>query len=155
MQRLRSEWRLCSVGVVLLVVGVVLLVAAFVAAALFHPADAPVEDATVRIGNFGLPSPSLTVKARSKAVDNDDRYAFAFNEPGSYQRFCSPHLHMTGAIGQWMVDLAGLTTASNVAILVHGVLFSLRSSHKLDTRLDTPPISPRHHPVFYPLHPFW
>jgi hypothetical protein len=29
----------------------------------------------------------------------------------------------------------------------HGVSLSLRGSGRLDTRLDTPPISYRHHPV--------
>ena len=50
-------------------------------------------------------------------------------------------------IRQWIVDLVGLTKADNVAILVHGVSLSLRGSGRLDTRLDTPPISFRHHPV--------
>src|ERR1019366_7099229 len=50
-------------------------------------------------------------------------------------------------IRQWIVDLVGLTQWDNVAILVHGVSLSLRGSGRLDTRLDTPPISFRHHPV--------
>src|SRR6202035_1292003 len=48
---------------------------------------------------------------------------------------------------QWIVDLVGMTKRDNVASLVHGVSLSLRGSGRLDTRLDTPPISFRHHPV--------
>ncbi|MGY3079420.1 hypothetical protein ACVWZZ_005828 [Bradyrhizobium sp. LM6.10] len=50
-------------------------------------------------------------------------------------------------IGQWIIDLAGLTKRDNVASLVHGVSLSLRGSGRLDTRLDTPPILFRHHPL--------
>ena len=50
-------------------------------------------------------------------------------------------------IRQWIVNLVGLTQWHNVAILVHGVSLSSRGSGRLDTRLDTPPISFRHHPV--------
>jgi hypothetical protein len=50
-------------------------------------------------------------------------------------------------IRQWIVDLVGLTQWDNVAILIHGVSLSSRGSGRLDTRLDTPPISFRHHPV--------
>jgi hypothetical protein len=45
------------------------------------------------------------------------------------------------------VDLVGLTKGNNIASLVHGVSLSLRGSGRLDTRLDTPPISGRHHPL--------
>jgi hypothetical protein len=48
---------------------------------------------------------------------------------------------------QWIVDFVGLTQWDNVAMLVHGVSLSSRGSSRLDTRLDTPPISFRHHPV--------
>jgi hypothetical protein len=41
-------------------------------------------------------------------------------------------------IGQWIVDLVGLTKGNNIASLVHGVSLSLRGSGRLDTRLDTP-----------------
>src|SRR6266567_613126 len=51
-------------------------------------------------------------------------------------------------IGQWIVNLVGLTQRDNLAILVHGVSLSSRGSGRLETRLDTPPISPRHHPLF-------
>jgi len=50
-------------------------------------------------------------------------------------------------IGQWIVDLVGLTKGNNIASLVHGASLSLRGSGRLDTRLDTPPISGRHHPL--------
>src|SRR5450830_1824371 len=49
-------------------------------------------------------------------------------------------------IGQWIIDLVGVTKTNNIANLVHGVSLSLRGSGRLDTRLDTPPISLRHHP---------
>src|ERR1700756_5243644 len=50
-------------------------------------------------------------------------------------------------IRQWIVDLVGMAQWDNVAILVHGVSLSSSGSGKLHTRLDTPPISFRHHPV--------
>src|ERR1039458_622421 len=50
-------------------------------------------------------------------------------------------------IRQGIVDLVGLTKPDNTAILFHGVSLSLRGSGRLNTRLDTPPISYRHHPV--------
>jgi hypothetical protein len=50
-------------------------------------------------------------------------------------------------IRQGIVDLVRLTKPNNTAILIHGVSLSLRGSGRLDTRLDTPPISHRHHPV--------
>src|ERR1019366_4610038 len=49
-------------------------------------------------------------------------------------------------IGQWIIDLVGVTKTDNIAILIHGVSLSLRGSGRLDPRLDTPPISLRHHP---------
>src|ERR1039458_7672022 len=50
-------------------------------------------------------------------------------------------------ICQGIVDIVRLTKPDNTAILIHGVSLSLRGSGRLDTRLDTPPISYRHHPV--------
>jgi hypothetical protein len=68
-----------------------------------------------------------------------------------------PDLRCTREPGQWrrsalwagfgLKDPVGLTQGDNVAILVHGVSLSSRGSGRLDTRLDTPPISFRHHPV--------
>src|ERR1017187_3334635 len=49
-------------------------------------------------------------------------------------------------IGQWIIDLVGVTKTNNIAILIHGVSLSLRGSGRLDTRPATPPISLRHHP---------
>ena len=49
--------------------------------------------------------------------------------------------------GQGIIDLVRLTKPDNTAILFHGVSLSLRGSGRLDTRLDTPPILYRHHPV--------
>ena len=48
---------------------------------------------------------------------------------------------------QGIIDLVRLTKPDNAAIVFHGVSLSLRGSGRLDTRLDTPPISHRHHPV--------
>src|ERR1039458_6084808 len=63
----------------------------------------------------------------------------------------SPRKQLPGAgskdICQGIVDLVRLTKPDNTAILIHGVSLSLRGSGRLDTRLDTPPISYRHHPV--------
>ncbi|WP_210252278.1 hypothetical protein, partial [Microvirga tunisiensis] len=50
-------------------------------------------------------------------------------------------------IGQGIVNRVGLTKADNVGSLVRGVSLSRRGSGRLDTRLDTPPFSHRHHPV--------
>jgi hypothetical protein len=44
-----------------------------------------------------------------------------------------------------------VTKTNNIAILIHGVSLSLRGSGRLDTRLDTPPISLRHHLERFPL----
>jgi amicyanin len=100
--------------------GAALLVAALVAATLFAGA-ARAEDPTVKIHDFAFSPPSLTVKAgttvtwrnkddiphtvasstrlfKSKALDTDDSYSFTFNEPGSYEYFCTLHPHMTAKI---------------------------------------------------------
>jgi amicyanin len=115
MQNLRPKRRPRSLDAVF-------LVAAVVAATLFLPAGAArAEDAAVQIDDFAFSPPGLTVKAgttvtwrnkddiphtiassarlfKSKALDTDDSYSFTFNEPGSYQYFCSLHPHMTGKI---------------------------------------------------------
>jgi amicyanin len=101
--------------------GAVLLVAACFAATLFLPRGTLAGDAAVQIDDFAFSPPSLTVKAgttvtwrnkddiphtvasrtrafKSKALDTDHSFSFTFNEPGSYQYFCSLHPHMTGTI---------------------------------------------------------
>jgi hypothetical protein len=50
-------------------------------------------------------------------------------------------------IRQGIIDRIGLTQAQNIGSLVHGVSLSRRGSGRLDTRLDTPPFSNRHHPL--------
>jgi hypothetical protein len=54
---------------------------------------------------------------------------------------------VTQDIRQGIVNLTGLTKANNADSLVHGVSLSLRGSGRLNTRLDTPHSSNRHHPV--------
>src|SRR6202171_3762838 len=58
-------------------------------------------------------------------------------------------------IGQGIIDLVGVTKTNNIAILIHGVSLSLRGSGRLDPRLDTPPISLRHHPGSSLAHGGW
>ena len=77
---------------------------------------------TVSIDNFTFTPPTLTVKAgttvtwtnkddiphgigsstnafaKSKALDTDDSYSFAFTTPGTYKYFCYLHPHMVGSI---------------------------------------------------------
>jgi len=76
----------------------------------------------VSIDNFTFTPQTLTVKAgttvtwnnkddiphgiaadknafpRSKALDTDDKFAFTFTTPGTYNYFCYVHPHMTGTI---------------------------------------------------------
>jgi amicyanin len=35
---------------------------------------------------------------RSKAMDTEERFSFKFNEPGTYEYFCSLHPHMQGKV---------------------------------------------------------
>src|SRR6266567_810544 len=95
---------------------------AVLAAALFFFASAAMAaDTTVKIDNFTFNPPRLVVKAgttvtwdnaddiphtvvasgkafRSKTLDTEDKYAFTFTTPGTYEYFCSLHPHMTGSI---------------------------------------------------------
>jgi len=41
---------------------------------------------------------SSTKFFKSKALDTKDKFSFTFTTPGTYEYFCSLHLHMTGAI---------------------------------------------------------
>jgi plastocyanin len=80
------------------------------------------ENLEVKIDNFTFVPQSLTVKAgttvtwvneddiphgivtsntktfRSKVMDTDEKYAFTFTTPGTYEYFCYLHPHMTGTI---------------------------------------------------------
>ena len=79
------------------------------------------DNATVKIDNFTFTPKSMTVKVgttvtwtneddiphtvtsatkqfKSKALDTDDKFAFTFTTPGTYEYFCSLHPHMTGTI---------------------------------------------------------
>ena len=95
--------------------------AVLAAALVFSPLPALAADAAVKIDNFTFDPPRLVVKSgttvtwqnnddiphtvvasgkafRSKTLDTDDKYAFTFTTPGSYEYFCSLHPHMTGSI---------------------------------------------------------
>jgi plastocyanin len=101
--------------------GAAFLVAALAATTLLSSGTARAEDAMVKISDFQFAPARLTVKAgttvtwrnnddiphtvtsttrafKSKALDTDDAFAFAFTEPGSYAYVCSLHPHMTGTI---------------------------------------------------------
>jgi len=79
------------------------------------------EEAQVKIDNFTFNPPALKVKAgtvvtwtneddiphsvvaasrafKSRALDTDEKYSFAFTTPGSYEYFCSLHPHMKATI---------------------------------------------------------
>jgi len=51
-------------------------------------------------------------------------------------------------LGQGVVNLTRLTQPDDSGRTLHGVSLSLRGSGRLDTRLDTPPLLPRRHPIF-------
>jgi amicyanin len=94
---------------------------ALAAALFFSSVPALAADAAVKIDNFTFDPPRLVVKAgttvtwqndddiphtvvasgkafRSKTLDTEDKYAFTFTAPGTYEYFCSLHPHMTGSI---------------------------------------------------------
>jgi Flp pilus assembly protein TadG len=62
-----------------------------------------------------------------------------------------PGEQVSGSIAQnfcqWIVNRRRLAEGQDVGSLVHGVSLSSRGSGRLDTRLDTPPLSTRHHPL--------
>jgi hypothetical protein len=67
----------------------------------------------------------------------------AINQPNSYG---APDREIARyKLSQWIVDVTGLVKRKNIAIVVHGILLSLRVSGRLHSRLDTPPMSLRHH----------
>ncbi len=99
--------------------GAALPAAALAAAGL--PARAAAGEAIVKIDNFTFEPERLTVKAgttvtwineddiphtvvasehafRSKALDTDDKFSFAFAEPGAYEYFCGLHPHMKATV---------------------------------------------------------
>ncbi len=41
---------------------------------------------------------SSTKKFRSGVLDTDGKFSFTFNNPGTYEYFCSVHPHMTGRV---------------------------------------------------------
>ncbi len=41
---------------------------------------------------------STTKKFGSRVLDTDEKYSFTFNEPGTFEYYCSVHPHMTGKI---------------------------------------------------------
>lgn len=78
-------------------------------------------DVEVNIDNFTYNPQQITVKAgttvtwvnhddiphtvtssnqafKSKALDTDEKFAFTFSTPGTFQYFCALHPHMTGSI---------------------------------------------------------
>ena len=79
------------------------------------------EDATTKIDNFTFVPARLTVKAgtrvtwrneddiphtvtsvtqlfKSRALDTDDSFSFAFTQPSTYEYFCSLHPRMTATV---------------------------------------------------------
>ena len=79
------------------------------------------EDATAKIDNFTFVPARLTVKAgtrvtwrneddiphtvtsvtqlfKSRALDTDDSFSFAFTQPSTYEYFCSLHSRMTATV---------------------------------------------------------
>jgi len=97
------------------------LPAAALAAAGLPLSAARADETTVKIDNFTFEPDKLTVKAgstvtwvneddiphtivatdhsfKSKALDTDDKFSFAFAKPGTYQYFCGLHPHMTATV---------------------------------------------------------
>jgi plastocyanin len=90
-------------------------------ACVLAPLAAQTTGLEVKIDNFVFSPERLTVKAgttvtwinhddiphtvaakdrafKSKVMDTDESYSFAFSTPGEYSYFCSLHPHMTGTI---------------------------------------------------------
>lgn len=98
------------------------IAAIFVVAALATRYVASAEDTTrISIDNFSFTPATLTVKAgtkvtwtnrddiphtvvtadkklKSTVLDTDDTFVAVFDQPGTYQYFCSIHSHMTGTV---------------------------------------------------------
>ena len=85
------------------------------------PAGQPHANAEVKIDNFSFGPAEITVQAgttvtwtnhddvphvvasedkefKSKALDTDDRFSFAFTKPGTYNYYCAIHPKMTAKI---------------------------------------------------------
>src|SRR5215813_1052196 len=84
------------------------------------PGTAQAANLEVKIDNFTFGPQKLTVKVgdtvtwineddiphtivstgkfRSKALDTEDKYAFTFTAPGTFEYFCGLHPHMQGSI---------------------------------------------------------
>jgi len=79
------------------------------------------EEVKVTIDNFSFTPQDITVKAgttvtwvnqddvphtvvsnekkfKSKALDTDDKFSFTFNDPGTYEYYCSVHPKMTAKV---------------------------------------------------------
>jgi plastocyanin len=108
------------------ILGVVLTVlAAFASVAVTQPGVAKAGDQSasseVKIDNFSFGPETLTVAAgttvtwtnnddvphtvvsddkvfKSKALDTDDKFAYTFTKPGTYNYFCSVHPKMTAKV---------------------------------------------------------
>jgi plastocyanin len=112
---------LCTIGLMTILVA---LVAAWTTATVDRNSggqDKAPAVAEVKIDNFSFGPASLTVPVgttviwtnrddiphtvrstddafKSKALDTDDQFSFAFTKPGTYSYFCSIHPKMTGQI---------------------------------------------------------
>ena len=98
-----------------------LAVAIVAVATVFPAASAQAADAEVQIDQFTFAPQRLTVKAGttvtwindddiphtivetqgkfySPALDTEDKYAFVFDVPGTYDYFCGLHPHMKGKV---------------------------------------------------------
>ncbi len=66
----------------------------------FTPAEITVKPGTVVTFVNRDDIPHLVVGAgfRSKALDTDDRFSYAFEKPGDYDYFCGLHPHMKGKV---------------------------------------------------------
>src|SRR5262245_17943695 len=58
-----------------------------------------VGDTVTWINEDDIPHTVVSIgRFRSKALDTDDKYAFTFTTPGTYEYFCGLHPHMVGSI---------------------------------------------------------
>jgi hypothetical protein len=83
-----------------------------------------------------------TVRQSAVSHRGEERIGFRFNSLGQQ----APGAFSKNRL-QRVLDGIGLTERDNTAITRHWRIGSFGSSGRLVTRLDTPPRSPRHHPV--------